>query len=89
MAGGLKVEKEFRYNKPTPLFRNGKLRSLKKFVVRSLLNLVTPFNWSWSLIYVCRKAEDFVSEKLPRYYTIWEARQLTVVPGMTRAFKAE
>jgi len=84
MEGGLKIEKEFRYNKPSPLFRNRKIRSIRKFVVRSFLNLMTPFNWSWSLIYLCRKGTSSGSSQTsPGYYTIWEARQLKVVPGRT------
>lgn len=80
MESGLEVVRELRYNKPAPLFRDGKIRSVRKFVVRSLLNWMCPFNWSWSLIYLCRK-EGNPHREVPRYYTIWEARQQKVVTG--------
>ncbi len=82
MEGGLRVEKEYRYNKPALLFNKGKLRSLRKFLVRSLLNLATPFGLSWSFVYLCRKAEVPDSDR-PSYYCLWEARQLRLTPGRT------
>lgn len=83
--GGLEVVREFRYNNPALLIRNGKVRSLKKFVVRSLLNAVTPLNLSWSFVYLFRKmgGGEGGSEgvDLPKEYWLYEARQLKVKPG--------
>lgn len=71
-AQGLAVERMLGYNKPTVLFRHGKLKSVRKFIVRSLLNAVTPANLSWSLVFICRKAPP----RAPAApYWIWEALQ--------------
>ena len=73
LAHGLLVEQELRYNKPAVLFRGGKLKSLRKFLVSSALNLFTPFNLSLNFVYLCRKARftPIANED----YWIWEARQ--------------
>ena len=70
---GLDIEKEARFNRPAILFKNGKLRSLRKFVVRSVMNLLTPFNLSWSFVYLCRKNGRPADPNAE--YWIWEAQQ--------------
>lgn len=73
LASGLIVEQELRYNKPAVLFRGGKLKSLRKCLIRSTLNLIAPFNLSLNFVYVCRKARA-IPTTIPEYW-LWEARQ--------------
>jgi SAM-dependent methyltransferase len=72
-AGGFTVERELRHNRPAVLFRGGKLRSVRKFLVRSARNLVTPFNLSLEFIYLCRKAASAAEGQ--HDYWLWEAWQ--------------
>jgi SAM-dependent methyltransferase len=44
------------YVKRTPLFREGKLRSLKKFLVSCFLSAICPASLAWSVLLICRKA---------------------------------
>lgn len=74
---GLTVTKELGYNKPAPLFRKGKLRSLRKFLVRSMLNACAPLDWSWSFVYLCKK-EPTVCPPKGNYYWLYEAKQIAV-----------
>jgi len=53
---GFHVQRIVRYNKPVKLFdQHGKLRSLRKFLWRGLLNRCTPFQLSWHFVYLCTK----------------------------------
>ncbi len=72
-AHGLVIEREHRYNRPAVLFRNGKLRSIRKFVSRSLLNLCTPFNLSWSFVFLCRKDRSW-RQNGTALGLLWEGR---------------
>jgi SAM-dependent methyltransferase len=73
LAGGLTIEQEFRYNRPAVLFQQRQLKSLRKFLIRSALNLITPVNLSWSFVYLCRKARATL--KRDSDYWLWEAHQ--------------
>ena len=56
-AHGFRVQRVLRYNKPVKLFdQHGKLRSLRKFIWRGLLNAATPFQLSWHFVYLCTKS---------------------------------
>lgn len=80
MEAGLRVEREFRHNRPAVLFREGRLRSLRKFLARSLLNLTAPFDWSWSFVFLCRKTGSSPPEH-PRLYCLFEERQVPFQRG--------
>ena len=51
------VQRTLRYNKPYPLFvrSSWKVKSIRKFLWRNLLNAFCPLNLSLEFIYMCRK----------------------------------
>ncbi|HEX9780131.1 MAG TPA: class I SAM-dependent methyltransferase [bacterium] len=54
-AQGFNVVRVRGYVKRPPLCRNGKLRSLRKFLASRLMSACCPTALSWSLLYVCRR----------------------------------
>lgn len=53
----LKVIKILKYNKYPELFQKGtfKIKSIKKFIIASLIRYFSPFNLAQQFVYVCRK----------------------------------
>ena len=52
---GLKVLKAYKYNQKPVIFRNGKLRSIKKFLKNTFLYYLTPFYFARNFIFLCEK----------------------------------
>jgi len=52
---GFRVLKAYKYNQKPVIFRNGKLRSIKKFFKNILLYYITPFYFARNFIFLCEK----------------------------------
>lgn len=54
---GLHVEKIFKYNRYPELFQPGKLKikSIRKFILAYFIRYLTPFNFAWQFVYLCKK----------------------------------
>ena len=53
---GLVVQRLLPYNRPVKLFdERRRLRSLRKFIWRGVLNACTPFHLSWHFLFLCVK----------------------------------
>lgn len=54
--GGFRVERVHGFVKRSPLMRDSKIRSLRKFLTTNLLALICPVALAWSVLYICRKS---------------------------------
>lgn len=54
---GLKVSKVYKYNQRPAIFKNGKIRSVKKFIRNVFFYYMTPLCFARSFIFLCRKKQ--------------------------------
>lgn len=56
---GLKVLKILKYNKYPEFFQRGtfKIKSIRKFLIASLIRYLSPFNLAQQFVYICKKKE--------------------------------
>ena len=71
-AHGLNAIRVLRYNKRPRLWDHGKLKSVRKFLTRTVLNACCPFNLSWHFVFLCTKGPVSRNEDGWRY---WVMRQ--------------
>ncbi len=67
---GFSIERMHGYVKTAPLFREGRLRSLKKFIGSHLLAALCPTNLAWSVLLVGRKTTP-PSSGVPEPAWVW------------------
>ncbi len=55
---GLKVTRIFKYNKYPEFFQEGtfKVKSIRKFIITTLIHYLSPFNLAQQFVYFCKKA---------------------------------
>lgn len=74
-SNGFDVQRVKGYEKLAPLFKDGKMRSIQKFLWTHFLEYCIPVSLNWGLIYVCRRSErepDFGTEKTQTPH-LWRA----------------
>ena len=53
---GFAVKRIYGYVKTSPLIKQGKIRSMRKFIWTHLLALICPTSLAWSLVFICEKS---------------------------------
>ena len=69
------------YTKTAPLFREGKFRSVRKWVWTHLLATLCPVSLAWSALFVCKKSGGTAPMNPPRGVWLWRAEWVRTAGG--------
>jgi len=70
---GFSVQRMIGYVKCSPLIKEGKLRSVRKFLRSQMLSMLCPVSLAWSVMYLCQRSSPRQSSQSGAAAWIWRA----------------